>query len=92
MDLPLWIPMTMASAWALGVYLVIGRWTATSGWRDEHRWALSFGALLVCMLAGFGGADAWADSDLIAKAVMNVVAVGCMSALARRISRRSTTA
>jgi hypothetical protein len=88
MDLPLWIPMTLAGAWGLASYGLIGRWTTTSGWQDPHRWALSMGALLVCMIAGFLGAGAWSRTDTIAKAVMNLAAVGCMAALAVRIARR----
>jgi hypothetical protein len=89
MDLPLWIPMVSASVWGIGVFLLIGRWTTTSRWQDLHRWALSFGGLLVCMLAGFLGAVAWSRTDTIAKAVMNVIAVGCMLYLRRRIVQRS---
>ncbi len=91
-DLPLWIPMVAASLWGLGAYFLIGRWTVASGWQDEHRWALSFGALLVCMLAGFLGAAGWSRMDTIAKAVMNLIAVACMLGLARLIARRSSRA
>jgi hypothetical protein len=89
MDLALWIPMVTASVWGIGVYLLIGRWTTSAGWQDRHRWALSFGGLLVCMIAGFLGAPAWSRTDTIAKAVMNVIAVVCMAVLAVRIARRS---
>ena len=88
-DLPLWIPMLAASLWGLGAFQLIGRWTTATGWRDIHRWALTFGGLLVCMIAGFLGAGGWSRMDTIAKAVMNLVAVACMVALARRIAQRS---
>ena len=90
-SLPLWIPMLTASAWGVAAWLLIGRWTTTSACRDMHRWALAFGALLVCMLAGFLGAANWSRMDTIAKAVMNLVAVACMIVLAMRIARRSAT-
>jgi hypothetical protein len=90
--LPLWIPMAAASVWAVATWLVIGRWTTASGWQDMHRWALGFGALLVCMLAGFLGASSWTRTDTIAKAVMNVAAVACMVVLAIRIGRRPAKA
>jgi hypothetical protein len=86
--LPLWIPMVMASIWAVATWLVVGRWTTSSGWQDVHRWALGFGALLVCMLAGFLGSGWWTRTDTIAKAVMNLAAVACMVVLALRIARR----
>jgi hypothetical protein len=87
-DLALWIPMVMASVWGIGAFLLIGRWTTASGWQDRHRWALSFGGLLVCMIAGFLGAGGWSRMDTIAKAIMNAIAVGWMIILAVRIARR----
>jgi len=90
-DLPLWIPMVLASAWSVAAFLLVGRWTTASGWQDRHRWALTFGALLVCMIAGFLGAPNWSRMDTIAKAVMNGMAVVGMLALDLRIRRRSAT-
>jgi hypothetical protein len=86
---PLWLPMAAAAVWGTGAFLLIGRWTTATEWRDIHRWGLSFGALLVCMVAGFLGAPGWSRTDTVAKAVMNLVAVACMALLARRIARRS---
>jgi hypothetical protein len=60
----------------------------TFGWRDIHRWALIFGALLVSMTAGFLGSSTWPRTDVVAKAILNVVAVSCLIALAPSISRR----
>jgi hypothetical protein len=88
-QLPLWIPMLSASIWGVAAFLLIGRWTTASGWQDRHRWALSFGGLLVCMLAGFLGAPAWSRMDTIAKGVMNLIAVACMLHLRAQIERRS---
>ncbi len=65
MEMALWIPMGAASLWGIAAYLLIGRWTTCAGWRDIHRWALSFGGILVCMIAGFLGAGpgpAWTRS------------------------------
>jgi hypothetical protein len=89
---PLWILMIAASAWGSAAWLLIGRWTTASGWQDSHRWALGFGALLVCMSAGFLGAANWSRTDTIAKAVMNVLAVAGMVILAVRIARRTASA
>jgi hypothetical protein len=55
-----------------------------------HEWALSFGALLVCMTAGFLGSSLWLKMDVIFKLVLNVLAVAGMVELARRIRRRAT--
>jgi hypothetical protein len=87
--LPLLVPVVMATAWAAAVFFLIKRWSLTSEWRDMHRWALCFGALLVCMAGGFLGARAWSLMDTVAKAVLNVIAVVCMARLAVRIARRS---
>jgi len=88
-DLPLSIPLASASVWGIGTFLLIGRWTTASDWEDRHRWALTFGGLLVCMLAGFLGAAAWSRTDTMAKAVMNFAAVVGMLQLRRKIGRRS---
>jgi hypothetical protein len=88
-ELPLLVPVVMATAWAAAVFLLIKRWSLTSEWRDMHRWGLCFGALLVCMVGGFLGASAWPLTDTVAKAVLNVIAVVCMAYLAVSITRRS---
>jgi hypothetical protein len=88
-ELPLLVPVVMATVWAAAVFFEIRRWSLTSEWRDVHRWALCFGALLVCMVGGFLGASAWSLMDTVAKAVLNVIAVVYMARLAVRIARRS---
>jgi hypothetical protein len=88
-ELPLLVPVVMATVWAAAVFFLIRRWSLTSEWRDVHRWALCFGALLVCMVGGFLGASAWPLMDTMAKAVLNVIAVVYMARLAVRIARRS---
>jgi Na+/H+ antiporter NhaD/arsenite permease-like protein len=86
---PLLVPVVMATAWAAAVFFLIKHWSLTSEWRDMHRWALCFGALLVCMLGGFLGANSWSLMDIVAKAVLNVIGIVCMIRLAVRIARRS---
>ena len=88
-ELPLLVPVVMATAWAAAVFLLIKRWSLTSEWRDMHRWGLCCGALLVCMVGGFLRASAWPLMDIVAKAVLNVIAVVCMARLAVRITRRA---
>jgi hypothetical protein len=86
--LPLWVPLVVGTAWAAAAFLVIRRWSMTRGWSDRHRWALAFGALLVCMLAGFLGSSTWPAIDLVAKIVLNVIASVRMMSLAQVIWRR----
>ena len=85
---PFWIPMIVGVAWAALAYLVIRYLSSVSGWGDMHRWALVFGATLLCMIAGFLGSNAWPRVDLIGKWVLNVVAVVGFLLLAYRIRRR----
>jgi hypothetical protein len=89
-QIPLLVTIVIATAWAAAVFFLIKRWSLRSQWQDRHRWALCFGALLVCMTGGFLGASAWPVKDIIAKAVLNLMALVCMADLARRIARRST--
>jgi hypothetical protein len=85
---PLWLVVSMAAAWATMALVVIGRWALDPRWEDRHRWALALAALLVCMLAGFLGSSAWSRQDTVAKAVLNLLAVGSMVLLRARIARR----
>jgi hypothetical protein len=52
-----------------------------------HRWALCFGAMLVCMTGGFLGASAWPLMDIVAKGVFNLIAVAWMIRLAFRLAK-----
>ena len=86
--LALWIPMALACAWGALAFVVVRWLSAGAAWDDPHRWAISLGALLVCMIAGFLGAASWSRLDTIAKAIMNVAAVAGMLVLRSRIVRR----
>jgi hypothetical protein len=85
---PFWIPAIAALVWAMLAYGTLRYLASAPGWSDAHRWALVFGATLVCMAAGFGGSHAWPHKDLIAKWILNALAVAGFLLLARRIRRR----
>jgi hypothetical protein len=87
-SVPLWQPILAAVVWATIAFLLVQRWSATSGWNDRHRWSLAFGALLACMLLGYLGSSLWPISDLVAKLVLNLLAVWYMITLAQRVWRR----
>jgi len=89
-NIPLWIPVFLGILWAAMVFSVLQRWGASSNWSDLHSWALIFAPTLVCMLAGFGGSSTWPRTDLIAKAILNVLAVAAFLCLGLIISRRSS--
>jgi len=88
-QIAVWIPMLAAAAWAGGIFLLVRRWSRSAGWRDLHRWAICFGALMVCMIGGFLGAGSWPRMDILAKAVFNLLAVAGMICLAVRIRKRT---
>jgi hypothetical protein len=77
--------------WAVLVYLLIGRWVHSARWSDVHRWALSFGATLLCMAAGFMGSRTWKPIDVCGKAVLNVLAVITFFLLLARLRRGKTS-
>jgi hypothetical protein len=54
-------------------------------------WAIVFGGLLVCMLAGFLGGSSWPFIDLAGKVVLNVLAILLMLGLAWRVRRNAAS-
>jgi hypothetical protein len=91
--LPFWVPMAGGIAWAAGVFFIVSRWSSAPGWRDVHRYALTFGAMLVPMIGGFVGSSSWPRIDLIGKSVLDVIAILLLIALGRviRVSGDSTS-
>jgi hypothetical protein len=89
-SLPLWLPLLAAPIWAAVAYLTISRWSMSSSWNDRQRWALAFGALVMCMLLGYLGSSLWPAIDLVAKVLFNVVAVAWMIVLARKVWQRTS--
>ena len=85
---PYWAAMGLAVVWGGFAYFIIRYWSVGRGWNDMHRWGLTFGAVLVCMIAGFSGSSTWPRMDLIGKWVFDVLAVIGFVLLARRISER----
>jgi hypothetical protein len=61
--------------------------TAAHGWRDIHRWALSFGAVLGFMVPGDMSAAGWTRVDLIGKFAFQLLAVVGFLLLARKVRR-----
>jgi hypothetical protein len=88
-SLPFWVPMILALAWATLALLLFQYWSSSPRWGDMHRWALASGATLVCMIAGFSGSGQWPGTDMIGKAILNLLAVVGLLLLARRIRQRS---
>jgi hypothetical protein len=79
--------MAGGMAWAVLVYLLLGRLTRSASWTDAHRWALTFGATLFCMATEFLGSSAWKLIDLYGKAVLNLLAVAAFLLHLSRLRR-----
>jgi hypothetical protein len=79
---PFWVSMALGLMWGGFAYLFIRYWSVGRGWNDKHRWGLAFGAVLVCMIAGFSGSSTWPRVDLIGKCVLDVLAVIGLALLA----------
>lgn len=84
-SLPLWLPLAAAPVWASAAALVFARWSASPAWNDRHRWATAFSALVICMLLGYLGSSLWPAIDLVAKIVLNAIAVWWMISLGLRL-------
>ncbi len=85
---PFWMSMALGVMWGGFAYFFIRYWSVGRGWNDKHRWGLSFGAVLVCMIAGFSGSSTWPREDLIGKCVLDVLAVIGFALLALWIWQR----
>jgi hypothetical protein len=85
---PFWVSMALGLAWGGFAYFFIRYWSVGRGWDDMHRWGLTFGAVLVCMIAGFSGSSTWPSMDVVGKWVFDVAAVIGFVVLARRIMQR----
>ncbi|MEJ2007121.1 MAG: hypothetical protein P8Z30_03030 [Acidobacteriota bacterium] len=87
--LPFRIAMVGGFVWAAFSLMLIRGWASSAGWREMHRFALVFGALLASMSAGFitlaGGA---LPIDWIGKSVLNVIAVVLMIRLGQKLRLR----
>jgi hypothetical protein len=86
-QIPFGVIMAAAVVWAVLVYLLIARWVHAARWNNVHPWALSFGATLLCMAAGFMGSNTWKPIDLYGKAVLNLLAVIAFILLLTRLRR-----
>ena len=87
---PFAIPTIAGIGWAGTMLWLFTRWTSYADWHDMHRFAVVFGGVGACMMAGFlvfaiGGA---LTIDWIGKVVLNVLAVVFMAELGRQLRRR----
>jgi hypothetical protein len=90
--IPTPISIMIGLIWAASAFLLFKRWSSSARWQDAHRLALSMGALMASMLAGFLINDAvLSPFDLAGKVVVNVIAVVLLASLARANRRQLPT-
>jgi hypothetical protein len=83
-----WIPLSAGPVWALLAFGLLLYWSAASTWCDMHRFALSFGAVLGCMVMSDISSAGWTRVDLIGKFVFQVAAVIGFLMLGPRVRER----
>lgn len=83
-----WWEIAGGVLWAALTYLLFRHWTSAAGWGDGHRWAACFATMLVCIIAGFEGSNAWMLRDVIFKSVVDLLMVVWMVVLLRRLQPR----
>ena len=89
--LAVWIPISAGIVWAILSYALVSYLTAAHGWRDIHRWALSFGSVLGFMAPGDISAAGWTGVDLIGKFAFQLLAVVGFLLLARKVWQRESS-
>jgi hypothetical protein len=87
-QLPVRTAILAGMAWSIAAFLLFRWWTASAAWGKMHGLTAACGALMASMAMGFLAAP-WKRADLIAKIVLDLVAVVAMIFLVQR-ERRST--
>ena len=87
-SLAVWMPLVAGPVWALLSFGLVRYWSAAKGWRDIHRFALSFGATLGCMAISDVSAAGWTRIDLVAKFIFQFLAFLGFLLLARKVWHR----
>jgi len=85
-----WFPLAAGVAWSLVAFTLVHHWSAAGEWNDRHRCALSFGAILSCMLPSYVTTAGWLPMDLVGKIILNVLALVGLILLARTIWRHNS--
>lgn len=86
--LAVWIPLTAGTAWALLAFGLLLHWSAAGGWRDMHRFALSLGAVLGCIVMSDISSAGWTRVDLIGKFAFQALALIGLLMLRQRVRGR----
>jgi hypothetical protein len=88
--LPFRLGLAVGTGWCALTLFLVWRWTSSTDWGDAHRFALTFGGVLACMLGGFvvfkvGGA---LRIDWIGKTILNLIAIVWLVSLGRNVVMR----
>lgn len=84
-----WITLVSGCAWGFLAILLLYSLSAGHGWNDKHRWALSFGAIFVCMAGSSLSSAGYVRTDFIFKNVADVLALVGLILLGRRVWHRA---
>ncbi len=80
-----WWEIAAGVVWAGLTCLLFRRWSTAGDWGTIHRWAACFGAMLVCIVAGFLGSSAWLRMDIAFKIVVDLLMIVWMLSLLRKL-------
>jgi hypothetical protein len=85
-QIPFELFITAAIGWASLAFFLFRH--LAHNLRDMHRYALTFGAILVCIIGGFAGSRSWPRIDLIGKIVLDGIALILLIALGRKLNSK----
>jgi hypothetical protein len=74
-ECPAWIPLAAGCAGGVFAYILFATWSSRRSWGDWQRYAAAFGATMACMSVDYINTAGWTRSDLIGKAILNVLAL-----------------
>lgn len=86
------LPMLIILGLAVGIAVLLRRWSAARGWGDLHRLAIVFGALLVSACEGFFLVTAGNALNQAGQAVISLLALALLAVFTWRRSRTLHTA
>ncbi|GCE28817.1 hypothetical protein KDA_43010 [Dictyobacter alpinus] len=87
-SIPVAIPLIGGIIWVALAFWLIWYWSGSTNWQDRHLLALSMGALLASMLAGFVTSGVALPIDRIGKLVLNIIAIVLLAYLGYKIRHK----
>lgn len=79
------VAITSGCAWAITAFALVLFLSASRGWNDKQRWALSFGAIVASVAASSPSSAGYLRADFIFKNVVDVLALIALLLLGNRV-------